>query len=65
MKRTATNMDFWAGNSKSFRVESVDLVHSVDVELEVNDSEVTKSDTTDSKSLSQSSRMSHKINYCL
>ena len=27
-------MDFWAGNSKSSRVESVD---SVDVELEVSD----------------------------
>ena len=40
-------MDFWAGNSKNSRVESVDSVHSVDVELEVSDSEVTESDTND------------------
>ena len=39
-------------------VESVDLVHSVDVELVVSDSEVTESDTN-GKSLSRSSRMSH------
>ena len=49
-------MDFWAENS---RVESVDPVHSVDVELEVSDNEVTESDINDDKSLSQSPRMSH------
>ena len=40
MKRRATIMDFWAGNSNSSRVESVDLVYSVNIELEVNDNEV-------------------------
>ena len=56
MKRRATIMDFWAENS---RVESVDSVHSVDVELEVSDNEVTESDINGDKSLSQSPRMSH------
>ena len=52
MKHRATIMDFWTGNSKCSRVESVDSVHSVDVELEVSDSEVTESDINDGKSLS-------------
>ena len=59
MKRKATIMDFWAENSKSSRVESADSVHSVDVELEVSDSEVTESESNDGKSLSQSLPMSH------
>ena len=31
MKHTATIMDFWAGYSKSSRVESADSVYLVDV----------------------------------
>ena len=51
MKRRATIMDFWAGNSNSSRVESVDLVHSVDVELELT---TVRCDINDGKSLSWS-----------
>ena len=56
MKYTATITDFWAGNSSSSRVESLDSVH---VQLEVCNSEVTESDTNNGKSLSRLPPMSH------
>ena len=59
MKQRTAIMEFWVGNCKSSRVESVDSIYSVDVELEVSDSKVIESDTNNSKSLSQSPRMSH------